>query len=256
MILRKVEKKDYPQLVVHAKNVCNYYSFFNNYNDELNTKIGEYLLNHLLETANYGLVIEYNEIIIGVLLANVLDDNRKLLFDKYTKEMMNITEIDLDNYVCEDANQEAIKQLELFTGYINQQMYQKYVDLIKNKNELLMFSILPNHRGRGLGELLMKRFKFDIIELKQPEYYLYTTTICSYQYYEHKKMQSVKEIIYDQTNANEEIKKIIDLPMYGIIYYTNALYDKNYDPIAEVAIIENNNQQSNSIDNKSKKSKK
>lgn len=238
MILRKVDKNDYPQLVVHAKNICNYYNYFDNYNDELNTKLGEYLLHHLLETANYGIVLEYNNVIIGVLLANVIDDNRKLLFDKNTKEMMNIKDVDLENYQSNDNNQETIKQLEIHTGYVYQKMIEKYVDLIKGKNELLMFSILPNHRGRGLSELLMNRFKFDILEIKQPEFYLYTTTICSYQYYEHKKMESVKEIIYDQTNANDELKKMLDLPMFGIIYYSSATYDKKYDALAEKLVDE------------------
>ncbi|WP_412032701.1 hypothetical protein [Malacoplasma muris] len=241
MKVRKVEKKDYNQLVLHAKNVINYYDFFDNYNDELNTGLATFLLNNMIRNVNYGYVIEYNGLIVGVLLASIPDYKHQNIFSDQDLIDLNVEEADNINFFKTlDDNQEEIKNLEIYTNQVYYEMFQKYSDIVSNRSEILMFSILPKHRGRGLSDILYNKFKFDIIEYGYPDFCLFTTTNCDYGYYEHKKLQFVKEIMYDSSNVNEELAKFLSIPMFGIIYYGNANAPKEYDGVAEEIIEENN----------------
>lgn len=240
MKIRNIEKKDYNQLVLHCKNVLNYYSFFNNYNDDLNVGLATYLLHNILSSANYGFVLDYNGLIIGVLLGRIPSEN----ITKNIFEYEDLKETGFDDsmtssfFNANDLNQEEIRNLEFKTNEIYHQMLEKYNDIIFNKSEILLFSILPKHRGRGLSNIMLDKFKYDIAEHGFYEYFLFTTTLCDYQYYEHKKMQFVKEIIHDDTTASYELARFLPLPTYGIIYYTNINNDKNYDGVVEEIIHE------------------
>lgn len=241
MRIRNIEKKDYNQLVLHCKNVLNYYSFFNNYNDDLNVGLATYLLHNILASANYGFVLDYNGLIVGVFLGRIPSEQIKENIFTYDE----LKDIGFDDsmtstfFNVQDANQEEIKNLEFKTNEIYHQMIDKYSDIVFNKPEILLFSILPKHRGRGLSNIMLNKFKYDITGYDFSEYYLFTTTLCDYRYYEHKKMQFVKELIYDETNASHEMARFLPLPTYGIIYYTNIYNDKNYDGVAEEIIHEN-----------------
>lgn len=217
MKLRKLIKEDYNQLIIHAKNICNYYDLYINYNDKLNTEIGIYLLDSLLKETNYGIVLEYKNQIIGVLLAKIVDSKFSNIFDE-----SELTNIDLENIITDDYNQNTIKQIRIQTSKVHSEMLEKYSELVNNKSELLMFAILPEHQGRGLSELLLERFKFDLHENHLNDFFLYTSSLCKYTYYEHKQYQCVKEVIFDKNNSNNEIERIINLPMYGMIFYAKV----------------------------------
>lgn len=130
MKVRKVEKKDYNQLVLHAKNVINYYDFFDNYNDELNTGLATFLLNNIMKNVNYGYVIEYNGLIVGVLLASIPDYKYENIFTEQDLNDLNVEESNSINFFKTlDDNQEAIKNLEIYTSQVYYEMYQNIVIL-------------------------------------------------------------------------------------------------------------------------------
>lgn len=242
MKIRDVAKKDYAQLIVHCKNVLNYNKFFNVYNENLHNRMAMYWLHKMFLDINYGKVIEYNGLIVGVLLAHIPNYKLENVFNEVDLQKLNHLEhSNINSMVALDENQTEIKNLELYTHDVHKSMFEKYHELVTNNAQILLFSILPKHRGRGLSNILFNRFKYDIIEFETPYYCLFTTTLCDYQYYEHKKMQFVKEIMFDESNTNTIMAEFLELPVYSIIYYSDARYPEGYDPVVEEIIAEQKN---------------
>lgn len=234
MNITDLQKKDYYQLVEHAKNIVNYNDIFVYYNETLHTQLATHWLNSILLYVNYAKVIRYNGLIVGVILAHIPNYELKAIFHETDLKKFNSYEYsDIESFIAYDENQLEIKNLEILTNETYESMVKKHQELLSERAEILMFSVLPKHQGRGLSNILLNRFKYDIIEYNCPEFFLFTTSLCNFSFYEYKKFAYIKEAMLDIGNVNETQVEYFPLPLYGIIYYYDARFPNNYDPIAD-----------------------
>ncbi len=61
------------------------------------------------------------------------------------------------------------------------------------RGEILLFAVDENYRGKGIGKALYNSALSFFAERNIEKYYLFTDTMCNYGFYDHLKMQRVRE---------------------------------------------------------------
>lgn len=253
MVLRNFKIDDFDKLVKHASNILNYNSLLS-ISCEFNELISQYLLNNIINQATYGIVLEENNDIIGVLLARVNDGSKYLISDK-NLHMIDCTDIlkKLES-TNNSENEMAIYRLEHRTMEAYKQIINDVSRVIGFSSELLFFSILPSHQKRGLSKLLFSKFLNHLKSKQLHRFYLFTTSLCSYNYYEYIKMSCVRSEIITK---NDDDRILVDklngkLPITAMIFHADVKnFDQNtYAPIEDPVIDEilvNNKEETNNV---------
>lgn len=253
MILRNFKLDDLSKLVKHSSNILNYDSIAPT-SKEFNELISQYSLNNIIDKANYGIVLEENDDIVGVLLARINDGSKNLISDK------NLHLIDCSKIINEiESKKFTEKELALYRLEIKTiETYKKILDDVSRvvgfSSKLLFFSVLPSHQKRGLSKLLFNKFLKHLRSKQLHKFYLYTTSLCSYNYYEHIKMSCLRTDMITKSDSDVTLVQLLKdkLPIIGMIFHSDV---KNFDidtnaPIKDPVIDEilvNNKEESNNV---------
>ena len=241
MILRNFKLDDFDKLIKHSSNILNYNSIAP-ISEEFNKLISQYSLNNIIDKATYGIVLEENDDIVGVLLARVNDGSKYLISDKNIN-LINCSKIIKELESEKTSNDElALYRLELRTIEGYKQIIEDVSRVVGFSSELLFFSVLPSHQKRGLSKVLFNKFLKHLKSKQLHRFYLFTTSLCSYNYYEYIKMSCVRTEIITKQDSDTYLVNLLKnkLPMTGMIFHADVknFDDDTYAPINDPVIDE------------------
>lgn len=220
MELIKITENDFNDVLTLSKQMLNHDNFLPNENTNFVDVLGLYVTSQLVckATNGYFVINERNEK-IALILYSV--PNKPKLFS-IERDILDIEGNELKKY-CQENQLSPIEsqviKFEMDTFANTFEMYKKYNEFIKNKSEILLLYVNKNQRAKGIGKILVYKFYDELFKQNLSEFYLYTTSFFNVNFYEHLKMQGVSKVIYNKEKCPSFIKKKIQLPYVGMLFF-------------------------------------
>lgn len=219
MELIKIKSDDLDKVFMLSKQLLNYDSFLTYENKNFVNTLSNYTSSILLSKATDGYFVIENNKTIGMIVYSV--PNRPFLFNQ---EILNVHKDELKHYLKTNKLnpiESQIVRYEFDTIRNSVAMYHKYKQLILGKAEIILLFIKKSHRGRGISKSLMNLFYEDIGKSFLKHFYLYTTSMLNFKFYEHLQMNRINSTIYKQGYCPSYIATKINLPYVGMLFFGN-----------------------------------
>lgn len=213
-----ITKKDYNDVFVLTKELLNHQYFLTEENNLLIDALAHYAVGFLVKHATHGYFVENdNKERIGLIVFSI--PNAKPLFDiRY----LDVHGTNLKKYVRENQVTPIESQLiryEMDTIKNSLHLIRDFNKFVVNKAEISVLYIKEEYQGKGISRSLLSKFYDDILLNGNLDFYLYTTNFYNYNFYEKLKMKKISKLIYDEKNAPSYIKKKVQIPYYGMLYF-------------------------------------
>ena len=176
--IKELSKKDHKKAIKWAIDGMH----LNRYVDEgfaLNM-YGKYFWYLELMKATQVIAAYYDNICVGVMLAN-MENEKKVYYSFFKKIFVNFVDWIQNTFFTAgvDSYNEA-----------NIQMLKEYKEKVKVDGEIVFLAADSNSKVKGIGTKILEEFEK---REKGKRVYLYTDDSCTYQFYDHRGFERVKE---------------------------------------------------------------
>ena len=197
VIYRDFEKRDIPELATLVAGIWN-----PTLKGETALMAGKVDLAHFAVRATHWKVAELDGEVVGVAAVRVGDP-----VEEDVRFWSNLSD---DAFAkLKQLSLEAEKALKVYYDFENKAHDQmlKYCDC-DTTYELTLFAVSSKARGHGVGSELLRQMTDHLKEAGAKNYFLYTDTNCSWQYYENRGMKRCTTYVaedetHEQLNGQE-----------------------------------------------------
>lgn len=217
MKLIKIKSEDFNDLLDVFKQYINYDYFFTDSNQYFVDILSEYGSSFIFSKATHGFfLVDNRNNRIGTILFSI--PNKPQLFENTCFDYDGVNLKNTLSRIKLNPIESQVLKLEIDVLKNKVFLFNKYKEFIANKAELLLFYINEKHRGKGLSNSLLSAFTSEILINGYHDYFLYTTSLHNFEFFDHLKLQRITKAIYTKQTCPNYLQSKIIVPYYGMIY--------------------------------------